>query len=244
MAYEDFDDGYVQTSLGRIHFKKSTGSGKKVIFLHGFGSNARSFHKLAELLPEGVIEAYFIDLLGHGDSEAPEMTYTIDKQVQVVREFIKKTGAEDSYLFGASYGGWIAALIAQGGYEGLGIILEDAVGLKEYFDEVSKRFSPDEYREKALNEVRFLNPREQVADSILRSNTPDLYLTRESLAKISKPALVVWGEKDTIVEIKYGKMLVEYINGSKLEVVIDSGHVPHYTDPEKVRDILVRFISS
>jgi pimeloyl-ACP methyl ester carboxylesterase len=243
VTYEELGDGYVQTSLGRIHFRKNKGFGSKMIFLHGFGASGKSFHKLCDLLPSS-IEAYFVDLLGHGDSDAPAISYTIDKQVRVMKEFMVSIGAQESYLFGNSYGGWIAALIAQEkGYAGKGIILEDSVGLKEYFEDVFGKMTPQEIKDQVKKEVRFLNPREQVVESILGADTPEsLYLTRESLSRISKPSLLLWGAEDKIVDVKYAKIFNSYIKGSRLEIIREAGHAPHYTNPDKVRDLLVSFI--
>lgn len=243
MLYEDLEDGYVQTSLGKIHFKKTVGPGEKVIFLHGAGANTRAFKRLVEILPVN-IEAYLVDLLGHGDSEAPSIAYTVENQTLAIREFIEKVGAEQSYLFGNSYGGWIAALIAQDNHIGKGIILEDAVGLKEYFDDISRSLTPDEYREKLIKDLRFLSSNRKVIESMIDSEkTTASYLTRESLANVSKPTLIIWGENDTTVDVKYASLFNDYIKGSKLEIVKGAGHVPHFTHPDKVKELLLAFIT-
>jgi pimeloyl-ACP methyl ester carboxylesterase len=244
LLYDNLEDGYVQTSLGRMHFKKTSMPGKKVIFLHGFGANTRAFKKIVEMLPS-TIESYLVDLLGHGESEAPEISYTVENQTQALREFMKAKEAEESYLFGNSYGGWIAALIAQENFKGKGVILEDAVGLKEYFEEIAKNFTESEYKEKVMNEVRFLNPNKRVLDSILNAGkATSSFLTKESLANISKPTMVVWGENDATVDVKYASMFNDYIKGSRLELIKGAGHVPHYTHPERVRDLLLGFARS
>ena len=127
---------------GQAALQENELSRKKVVFLHGLGADTRVFKRLIEILP-AKIEGYLVDLLGHGESEAPNIEYTVENQAKAVGEFIKEMEIEQScYLFGNSYGGWVAATMAQGKYDGLGVILEDAVGLKEYFEDISKSISP------------------------------------------------------------------------------------------------------
>lgn len=242
MRYADLEDCYAKTSLGRLHYKQQEGGEPKIVFLHGFGASAMSWSRLAESLPEEM-SFYLLDLLGHGSSDAPKINYTLDVQARMVQEFAKEKGAEDIYLFGNSYGAWIAARIAQGNYKGMGIVLEDAVGLKEYFDDVAKKGDIEAYKRRLIKETLLTNPNEHVAESTIESGlAPGVFLTRESLSSIAKPALIIWGSEDTIVDVKYAKMLSDYIKGSTLEIVHGAGHVPHFTHPEAVRDLLLRFV--
>jgi pimeloyl-ACP methyl ester carboxylesterase len=241
MLYNELADDYFKTSLGRIHCKQSKGGIEKVIFLHGFGSSTRSFSRFVGQIPDD-ISIYLVDLLGHGDSDAPEIDYTLDKQVQAIREFIAGKKLGGSYLFGHSYGGWIAAVIAEEAYKGKGIILEDAVGLKEYFDDVSKGDAED-YKEEILKEALLMNAREQVIRSTLESNLPSSYLTGKSLNKISVPALILWGSEDRIVDVKYAKLFNDYIKGSSLKIMQGADHTPHYLHANEVGMLLMNFIT-
>ena len=125
VLYENLEDGYVQTALGKLHYRRHRGE-RTIVFLHGFGANMKAFKRLSELLPDQ-LGFCLVDLLGHGESEAPRIEYTVGKQAQAVKELLQSLDLQDSYLFGHSYGGWITASIAQGNYKGRGIILEDAV---------------------------------------------------------------------------------------------------------------------
>lgn len=242
MLYEDLEDEYVQTSLGKMHCKQRVGVGTKLIFLHGIGASTKVWKKLVEQLPDE-LKIYLIDLLGHGDSDAPEIDYTPDAQVKVVKELMEIKEIGDSYLFGHSYGGWIAALIAQKDYEGKGIVLEDAVGLKEYFDDVEKEVNVEEQKKEVIREALITDPREYVIRSTVASPTPSEYLTKESLSGLTKPALVLWGREDKTLDIKYARLFNEYVKGSELEIIEGAGHVPHHTHPERVKELLLSFIT-
>ncbi len=242
MRYNDLEDGYVQTSIGRIHYKHHGGNGKKVIFLHGLGASTRSFARFIEQLPDN-LEVYLLDLLGHGDSEAPQIEYKTSTQVKIVREFLEIKQLEDSYIFGHSYGAWIAAATAQDDYKGNGIIIEDAPGLADYFEDVKRSGGEEERKENLFKESLKMNPREHVLKSIVYSRTPDDYLTKDSLSGIVRPTLIIWGSDDKTVDVKYAKLLNDYIKGSTLEIVEGAGHVPHYTHAKAVANLMLKFIS-
>ena len=242
MLYDNLDDGYVDTSFGRLHYKQNQGNGPATLFLHGIGANMRAWKRLVEALPEG-FGVCLLDLLGHGDSDAPEMEYKVSTQASAVKEFMQKKGIEDACLFGHSYGGWIAALIAQESLKLKGIVLEDTAGLKESFDDIAKEGSWEKKKEELIREALLTNPREYVVKSTVESTALGEYLTRESLLGITRPALIAWGSEDKSLDVKYAKILAAYIQGSKLEIIEGAGHYPHFTNPDKVSALLLRFIS-
>lgn len=57
---------------------------------------------------------------------------------------------------------------------------------------------------------------------------------------IAAPTLVVWGRHDPVIPLKVGRHIAAIIPGAEL-VVIDSGHVPHTTDPQGFADRLIPF---
>lgn len=241
MLYDGLEDGYTDTSLGRIHFKHGGKTDKKVIFLPGIGADTRTWKRLVAVLPD-TVEIYLVDLLGHGGSDAPKIEYTVKVQAQAVKEFIERQGASGAYLFGHSYGGWIAALIAQEDYGIKGIILEDAAGLKDYFDDVNRTGRAAELKESLIRESLLINPREWVIRSTVESEVPEDYLTNESLGRIRKPALVIWGGDDRTLDVKYADIISTYIPESKLEIIPGAGHVPHYTNAAEVAGLIAKFV--
>src|ERR687890_2442959 len=55
------------------------------------------------------------------------------------------------------------------------------------------------------------------------------------------PALIVWGEKDSIIPVEHGGAAHEAMPGSRLEVFPDAGHMPHDADPERFAALLIEF---
>jgi pimeloyl-ACP methyl ester carboxylesterase len=63
---------------------------------------------------------------------------------------------------------------------------------------------------------------------------------RAEAPSISAPTLILWGRRDPVIPLRLGRRIAGLIPGARL-VVIDSGHVPHTTEPEAVAGELVAF---
>jgi pimeloyl-ACP methyl ester carboxylesterase len=51
------------------------------------------------------------------------------------------------------------------------------------------------------------------------------------LHRIDRPTLLLWGEKDRIVDLDYAEGWRAEIPGAKLEVIASAGHHPHWEQP-------------
>ncbi len=246
MEFEkDFEEGYFDSRLGKIHYKEHMGDGDKIVLIHGLAVNVRTWRKFVPFLPEEM-HVVLVDLLGHGLSAAPDIDYSVFVQVNLLNELLADKKLLDSFIMGHSYGGWIAAMHAIHGYKSKGIILEDAAGMKEYFDDMSAANIRDERKERLINDAMALSGNSSVIRSILEDDFENgsEHLTEEMLSKIDLPTMIVWGKNDPTVSLKYGELFNERIRNSKLEVVPGAEHTPHYTHPKEVSSILLKFIGA
>ncbi len=62
--------------------------------------------------------------------------------------------------------------------------------------------------------------------------------------KIGLPALIIWGEKDTIVPLRYGRRLAKDLNYGRLEVLPKCGHLPQEEKPGEVNRLILDFLES
>ncbi len=92
-------------------FWREVGAGLPIIFLHGTWSDGSQWVPTMELLSHE-FHCLTPDLLGFGESEIPDIHYSIDLQVDCLAEFIDTLKLEKVYLVGHSLGGWIAASYA------------------------------------------------------------------------------------------------------------------------------------
>ena len=64
------------------------------------------------------------------------------------------------------------------------------------------------------------------------------------LSKIKIKTLIIWGDKDRMVPVKYAHIFNENIKDSKLEILPKIGHSPHLEVPEKLSSLVTQFIKS
>jgi len=62
------------------------------------------------------------------------------------------------------------------------------------------------------------------------------------LEKINKKCLIIWGEKDPWLPVKYAYEINKKIRDSKLIIIPEAGHVPHEEKPEIVNEAIVNFM--
>jgi pimeloyl-ACP methyl ester carboxylesterase len=63
---------------------------------------------------------------------------------------------------------------------------------------------------------------------------------RAGASSIAAPTLVVWGRRDPVISLRVGRRVAATIPDAEL-VVIDSGHLPHTSDPEGFAAALLPF---
>lgn len=56
---------------------------------------------------------------------------------------------------------------------------------------------------------------------------------------IQIPTLLIWGDKDTVTPMERGYFFNKFIQGSKLEIIKDTGHIPQIESPEEFQRILI-----
>ena len=240
MDYKNMEEAYFSSSLGRLYYKYSESeSPDTIILLHGFGASSLSWSRLIEKIPES-LSIIAMDLLGHGNSDAPEIAYTIQNQAKAVSELISSLNGKKITLMGHSYGGWIAATIAINGRCD-NLVLEDSAGMDKFDDE---RLAADpDFREKLIKEALVTNPNEHVLRSIVYSRIEDDYLNEERLSRINMPTLVIWGEQDMMIPVKFAYSISSRIKRSELFIIKGAKHTPHYTNPQEVADKVLSFLA-
>jgi pimeloyl-ACP methyl ester carboxylesterase len=163
---------------------------------------------------------------------------------------------------GFSLGGWITAEMAVKSTARIGrIILVDAVGVKfggpdstELADLFSihpsqapkytyhdQKYAPDLATfsdQDKLNKQRSFEAFARYAWEPYLHN-PKL---KQRLHRIDKPALLIWGEHDKIVDVEYGRKFCAAIPGARMVVIPGVGHVPQVEAPEKFDTLVADFI--
>jgi pimeloyl-ACP methyl ester carboxylesterase len=213
-----------------------------LVFLHGAGGHTGWMAFLEELSQRFAVFAP--EHPGFGQSDDPPWLDRIDDLAFFYLDFLKALGLERVHLIGTSLGGWIAAELAvrdQSRLASLTLvgavgITADGMSIDDIFrmplDENLRRFYADPERA-----VRRLGDMGKIDMALVAKNRATVmrlcYRPRfhnPSLAKwlhrITVPTLLVWGDKDGLVPVRFGEAYRASIPGSRLVVLENAGHAP------------------
>ena len=229
-----------------------------VVFVHGAGGSAWSWMGLLSAVGRKV-NTLALDLPGHGDS--PGRAYdSIDGYAQwldqALDELQAQAGLDRFILAGHSMGGAVSqvfdlthpdrasGLILMGTGATLPVNPQLLEGLLQDFDNtvalVNKWcFAVDNkaLKEESLKLMKMAGPETIYADFRACSR----YSTEEAVGRISKPALIVVGEKDKMTTVEMSRFLNERIKDSILEIIPGAGHMVMVEKPHPVIDLVTDF---
>lgn len=243
--------------LGHRIVYHEKGEGPPLVLAHGFsGSAPFEWGRVFDLLAERH-RVVAPQLVGFLPSEQPDISYSTDAQLAHLSGFLEALGLQGCTLAGESYGGWLVAAYAARAAEpgaklahvGRYAILCGAVGIRIEAPRQppQPRPPPDTPLWRAILErLPELNPHEAannptrekiLAASDLGRGWPDA----AALGKIAAPTLLLWGEDDELVPVKFGRAAAAAIPGAQLVVLPGVGHIPSIDAPRDFVRILTDF---
>lgn len=211
------------------------GKGKPLLVLHGWGSRGEKWRKFAEIVSKKNFQIIIPDLPGFGESQKPDFIWGLSEYANFLDEFAKTLNLNKFYLLGHSFGGAVAVKYALKHPEKVEkIFLAGAACIREknfkrdFFLIISKMFG-------FLKRISII--RKFFYKFILQSDYPytqgimrEIYLKvikedlSDELKNIKTPAVIIWGNKDNIVPLKFGKLINSKIENSKLCIIPGGDH--------------------
>lgn len=88
------------------------GEGIPVVLLHGFCGSSAYWEEVIPLM-EGSCRLIIPDLRGHGDSSAPEGTYTMETMAEDIAGLLEKKDCGQAVVLGHSLGGYVTLALAE-----------------------------------------------------------------------------------------------------------------------------------
>lgn len=238
---------------------KIAGEGPAILVLHGWGGSSDSWTEAQEILSKEYM-VIVPDLPGFGRTPPPQKAWGVKDYTDFVIGFAKKLGLSSFFLLGHSFGGRIsikAAVIHS--QEVKKLILLDSAGIKPkpgiktiigfwaarignaiFTPKIFNRFK-DSLRNMLyvfLRNKDYAKAEGTMRETIKRVLGEDLL---SDLPNIGTETLIVWGEKDKMVPIKYAHIFKEKINDSRLEIISGVGHSPHLEAPQRLSEIIRNF---
>ena len=86
------------------------GEGPPIVLLHGFGASIGHWRKNIPVLAVAEHRVYAIDLLGFGDSDKPDISYTLEFWVKLIHDFWKTHVQAPAIFIGNSIGALMALM--------------------------------------------------------------------------------------------------------------------------------------
>jgi pimeloyl-ACP methyl ester carboxylesterase len=252
---------YAQVGPYRVHYYEG-GDGPPLVFVHGLG--AESLNWVPAMLDlRGQFHVYAIDLLGHGDTQKPDIAYSIEQQSEMLRQFLATQNIKSADLVGVSMGGWVVLKLAIDHPEVVNrLVVADAAGLRFPTSITVKNFLPATPVEFAAF-MAMLTPRHyyvplSVQRDFLRQVAEHAWITRRifdsfltyqdvldgKLQEIKAPVLVIWGKEEKLIPLSVGEQMRQQLPNSSLVVCSDSGHLAVYECWDKLEPNVAAFLSS
>ena len=233
------------------------GHGRPVFLLHGIGGSARSCGPLSTALAAAGARVLAWDAPGYGESADPAGDADLDYPARVIG-VLDELGLDRVDLFGTSWGGVIATLVAARHPErvrtlvladstrGSGTALEKAAAMRSRVADLAEQggraFA-------AARAPRLVAPgcdpavAAAVRDEMAQVRLPGYQGAAEFMAAtdtagllpaIAVPTLVLVGEHDVVTGVEESRLLAERIPGARLVVVPGAGHAALTEKPGEV----------
>ena len=211
------------------------GEGKDLVFLHGYLSCKESFYPQI-----GYFSRHFRvtapDFPGFGESDRIPAAWSVGDYADWLEGFFKEQGIVFPYVIAHSFGGRVAlkclarGLIDRAVLTGCAGIVKKRtmayrirVGGYRLVKRVAPRFAEAHFGSREYRSLSLL-----MRESYKKIVNEDL---REEAARIVRPVLYLYGERDKETPLSSGRILHECTAGSKLAVFKGCGHFAHLEEP-------------
>lgn len=246
------------------------GPGPAVVLLHGFPLGRRMWQEQFSQIGS-MYRVIAPDLIGHGDSPAPDGDYTIDGMADDVVELLDTLGIDTPVVVGGlSMGGYVAlSLVARYPERVRALMLMDTRAAADTPEAAAKR----EELAQAVMAAGHAGPAiEAMLPRLFAKSTlerrPDLVASlrklmerntargvvgalralasrpdrRGDLSAIRVPTLVMVGEEDAITTPEEAMGMADAIPGARLEVIPSAGHMAPYENPSVANGVMLRLL--
>lgn len=257
-------DRFAKLDSFRVHYQ-SIGTGKRaIVFLSGWGCGISLWRNQVPRLAE-YGRLLLIDLPGHGQSDKPEIAYTLPLFVRSVDAVLQDAGVEKAVLAGHSMGGMVAYEFARRHPDrSLALIwVEGSCGLPVQVDEQlaefkvrAKDFRSPDYKQRVSKFIEQLyvpetppSVREEVNAAILGTPQHVLASCQEGFAdrsifepdRLDLPAFAIfarfWKPE------RFADIYKKYLPQIEIQYHDGVGHYPMLENPEAVTAALSSWLS-
>lgn len=247
----------------KINYVVKGNSDKKILLLHGWGSNIKLFNNMIEHLSHDNT-VYALDMPGFGDSQLIDTAWNVDNYVDFIIDFIKVMKIDKLSILGHSFGGRVIIKLSNREnlpFELSKLILVDSAGiLPKKSDKLSFKtriyksckvllsnkiissMFPNalENLKKKFGSEDYKNAVPVMRDTLVKVVNEDL---QPLLKNIKQPTLLIWGDKDEQTPFEDAKIMEELIPNSGIVKVEGAGHYSFLEQPILINKVLDSFLN-
>ena len=247
-----------------IRYVEEGNSTKNLLLIHGLGASAERWEHVIPQFAKNY-RVLVPDLIGFGLSDKPVVDYTTDYLSEFIRKFLKKLGIDSVSIIGSSLGGQIGAeftyqnnsmveklvLISPSGIMKHSTPALDAYVMAALYPSDSSASNAFQIMSGSKNidkktikgfVQRMKLPNAKMAFMSTLLGLKDAEIISEKLVSIKSPTLIIWGENDPIIPIKYAQSFVSEIDDCRFVKMENCGHTPYVESPDKFYKIVSDFL--
>ena len=246
------------------------GTGPPIVLIHGYPFNRSLWTEQTEAL-NSKYRVVAPDLRGFGESDSSEGTATMARMAEDVAALMDALAIEQAVIGGLSMGGYVALAFARMFPARVkALVLADT---RAQVDSEEGKQTRHQQAEKALSEgmagiadamlPKLLTPDtvskrpelvKRVRDMMLKTKPEGAAAAllgmaerddqTEFISSIRVPALILVGREDAITPVADSEKMQSRIEGSRLVVIENAGHVSNLEQTEQFNDALLGFLST
>ena len=227
-----------------VHYEV-TGEGPAVVLIHGLSGSGRWWAYNVPALAQRY-RVYNVDLIGFGRSRGQRLV--LREAAGWFREWLNIVGITEAHLVGHSMGGYIAMELA--------VTWPAVVRRLVLVDALVLPMGPGLARHALdlAHAIRFVSPNflpVLVSDLLRAGPRTMLRATQEVLSAdlsnrleaVQAKTMVIWGEKDTLLNPELGRKLADRLVKACFVCVEGAGHNPMWDRPQRFNELLLDFLA-
>lgn len=258
---------FVNVDGNKIRYIKTGSSKNTLVLIHGLGASAERWEPVLSYFGNQYT-VIVPDLIGFGYSDKPNTDYTSEFFAGFVSSFVETLGLDRTSIIGSSLGGQIAVEYTAANQQSVdrlvlvspaGAMKESTPALDAY---IMAALYPDHTTAKNAFSMMTGNNKDVsqniIDDFVQRMRLPNAKFAFMStllglkhapeittrLETIQVPTLVVWGELDPVIPVKYAEKFVRAIRDCRFYQMENCGHTPYVEDPENFANLVLDFLKT
>ncbi len=243
------------------------GNGPTIVFINGLTMDVNGWYFQVQPFSERYTVLRY-DCRGQGQSDKPDMPYSQDMHADDLKSLMDRIEIQKVHVIGISNGGMVAQHFILKYPEKVGaLVLVDTCSYIDTLLEIiikvwirATEVGGSEFRYDialpALFAEGFIKRNLELIATLkeisVKNNPPEpiknlakgclIHNVNDRIPEIKAPTLIIVGEEDILIPLKYSKILNEKIEGSRLVIMKDCGHVPTLEKPEEFNKIVLEFL--